>query len=87
MKPVLFRCQTTGQLVQHPIDDAPSGPNVYEAVLCPLCDRVHLINQATGKALGEREELDEPERRDRRDPTLWRWNDIWSSTMGPAEHD
>lgn len=27
----------------------------YEAITCPACARLHLVNKTTGKILGERE--------------------------------
>ena len=52
-KPALFRCLQTGELVQHLLSEANAGANVFEPVTCPICNRIHLINQATGQALGE----------------------------------
>jgi hypothetical protein len=57
MKPALFRCPTTGAMVQHMIAAAPdpSDRNRYDSVRCPACSLPHLINRATGKALGEKD--------------------------------
>jgi hypothetical protein len=30
-------------------------PDSYEAVTCPACTRLHLVNKITGKILGERD--------------------------------
>jgi len=57
MKPALFRCPTTGAIVQHMIaaDPDPSDRNRYDSVRCEACSLPHLINRATGKALGEKD--------------------------------
>ncbi len=57
MKPALFRCPTTGAMVQHMIavDPNPADRNRYDSVRCPACSLPHLINRVTGKALGEKE--------------------------------
>jgi len=35
-------------------DDVPADEaNTYEPVTCVICTRVHLVNRATGKTLGE----------------------------------
>lgn len=33
----------------------PESPDSYEAVACPACARVHLINWKTGKMLGDKD--------------------------------
>jgi hypothetical protein len=57
MKPALFRCPTTGAMVQHMIaaEPDPSDRNRYDSVRCAACSLPHLINRATGKALGEKD--------------------------------
>ncbi len=57
MKPVLFRCLTTGAMVQHMIAAVadPADRERYDSVRCAACSALHLINRATGKALGEKE--------------------------------
>jgi hypothetical protein len=57
MKPVLFRCITTGAMVQHMIaaDADPANHDRYDSVTCAACASLHLINRATGKALGEKD--------------------------------
>ena len=43
-----------GQKVQGWFADDPSSENgeVYEAVECPACTKVHLVNLKTGKTIG-----------------------------------
>jgi hypothetical protein len=37
-------------------DAMPADPaDSYEAVPCPACARLHLVNKTTGKVLGDRE--------------------------------
>jgi hypothetical protein len=57
MKPVLFRCIATGAMVQHMIatEPDPADRDRYDSVRCAACSSLHLINRATGKALGEKE--------------------------------
>ena len=33
----------------------PDRTDSYEAVTCPACARLHLVNKTTGKVLGEKE--------------------------------
>ena len=58
MKPALFRCPTTGAMVQHMIatEADPGDHDRYDAVHCLACSLQHLINRVTGKALGQRDE-------------------------------
>jgi hypothetical protein len=35
---------------------AADRPDSYEAVACPACARLHLINKVTGKVLGDKEQ-------------------------------
>ena len=57
MDKLIFRCTRTGMNVQiekpemAPTDHADS----YESVTCPACTRIHLINKATGRMLGDNE--------------------------------
>ncbi len=57
MKPALFRCPTTGAVVQHMIaaEPDPADRNRYDSVRCAACSLPHLINRVTGKALGEKD--------------------------------
>jgi hypothetical protein len=55
MVPFIYRCPTTGLNVQGlsadavPADDAET----YESVSCPVCTRLHLVNRAIGRTLGD----------------------------------
>jgi len=53
----IFRCAGTGLNVQVWLpDEAPTvHADSYEAVTCPACARVHLVNKTTGKTLGDKE--------------------------------
>lgn len=56
MAPFLFVCPITQKPVQHFLDDDPNvSENEYEAVGCPACTRIHLINRKTGKLLGQKD--------------------------------
>ena len=60
MAKLIFRCVQTGMNVQvwlpdeGPTDHADAADS-YEAVTCPACTRIHLVNTTTGKMLGDRE--------------------------------
>ena len=52
----IFRCPRTGFNVQHWLAEevTPDDPQcTYETVICKACTRLHFINRATGKLLGE----------------------------------
>ena len=52
-----FRCPYTGMNISRPFPiDPAADPAVYEAVQCPACGRLHLINKLTGKLLSEGKE-------------------------------
>jgi len=57
MKPILFRCPRTGEMVQHLIADEPKpgDQHRYETVQCPACSMPHMINQVTGRLLGQKD--------------------------------
>jgi len=54
---LVFRCTRTGSYVQVclPRPPEPDCSNTYEAVRCPACGRIHLVNRTTGKALSEKQ--------------------------------
>ena len=53
----IFRCPATGFNVQHQLDDDPDvSENEYEAIPCPACASIHLVNRKTGKLLGQDDE-------------------------------
>jgi hypothetical protein len=54
MPTFLYRCPNTGLRVQGWIADdrTERDEENFEAVTCPACGRVHLINPKTGKVLG-----------------------------------
>jgi hypothetical protein len=50
----VFKCPVTGFNVQHKWDDDPDvSDNEYEAIACPACTRIHLVNRRSGKLLGQ----------------------------------
>jgi hypothetical protein len=50
----LYRCPNTGLQVQgYAPERASDDDDAYEAVTCSACRRVHAVNPATGKVLGE----------------------------------
>jgi hypothetical protein len=52
----IFRCPATG-FVQHQLDDDPDmSENEYEAIVCPACTKIHLVNRKLGKLLGQDDE-------------------------------
>ncbi len=54
MATFLYRCPNTGFRVQgYSPNQTSDDDNSYEAVTCVMCKRVHLVNAATGKVLGE----------------------------------
>jgi hypothetical protein len=57
MDSLIFRCATTGSNVQVWLEKSaiPDRADSYEAVTCPACGRVHLVNKTTGKTLGDKE--------------------------------
>jgi hypothetical protein len=57
MANLIFRCVKTGMNVQVWLpDEAPTDhADSYEAVTCPACTRIHLVNTTTGKMLGDRD--------------------------------
>ncbi len=59
MPPFLYRCPTTGLLVQGltPNDEESEGADdAFEGVKCLACGAVHFVNPKTGKLAGEGDE-------------------------------
>ncbi len=57
MENLVFRCTETGSDVQLRVSDLPSPADrrdSYEAVSCPACGRMHLVNRRTGRTLSDR---------------------------------
>jgi hypothetical protein len=52
---VAYRCPIHREMVMHaiPEEPAPGDEHRFEAVRCPLCDRIHFVNLANGKEIGE----------------------------------
>lgn len=57
MANLIFRCARTGLNVQVwlPESEPTDRTDSYEAVTCPACARIHLVNMTTGKMLGDKE--------------------------------
>jgi hypothetical protein len=55
MAQLVFKCPRTGMNVQHWLEEAEPREQhpVYESAVCKACTRIHFINSATGKLLGE----------------------------------
>jgi hypothetical protein len=53
--PFTYRCPDKGRLLQSR-GSTMTSDGVYEVAACALCGRLHLINLATGKVVGEAEE-------------------------------
>ena len=51
----VYRCPNTGLNVQGWIESEPADgeADLYEAVTCTACARVHLVNPKTGRLFGE----------------------------------
>lgn len=51
----VYRCPNTGFCVQGftPDEIAEDDPDVYEAVLCAICKRSHLVNPSTRQVVDE----------------------------------
>jgi hypothetical protein len=51
----IFKCPITGMNVHWQAEEiTPEEPQCsYETVVCQACSRLHFINRATGKLLGE----------------------------------
>jgi hypothetical protein len=57
MAAFIYRCPTTALNVQGWFtDEVADDETAYETVTCPACSRVHLVNRATGRALGQDDE-------------------------------
>jgi hypothetical protein len=57
MAALLYRCPNTGFQVQgYSPEQTSDDDSAYEAVTCLVCQRIHLVNPATGKVLGEDEQ-------------------------------
>jgi hypothetical protein len=52
MPTFLYRCPNTGQTVQGFTAEEADG-DTYEAITCLACRRLHFVNPATGKVLGQ----------------------------------
>ena len=55
MKPMLYRCPHTGEMVQHFLVDEPDSEDEhrYDAVEYPACLSLHFINPTAGKIMGD----------------------------------
>jgi hypothetical protein len=57
MSAFVFNCPITSLNVQHWMDDDDDATeNVFQGFICPACTRLHFINRASGKLLGEESE-------------------------------
>ncbi len=52
----MFVCPATGLKIQGFASDEPPAFDHYEAVECPACRRVHLVDPRTGKVAGAESE-------------------------------
>ena len=52
---IVFKCPQTGMNVQYRLAaERADAADTHDSVVCPACTRLHLINRATGRLLGER---------------------------------
>ncbi len=57
MPPFIYRCPNTGYRVQgFTAEEVSEDTDTYQTITCLMCQRVHLVNPATGKVLGEEDE-------------------------------
>ena len=49
---VIYRCPFTAQKVQGWVAEEITSSDVFVGLECPACKRTHLVNPATGRALG-----------------------------------
>lgn len=57
MANIVFRCPTSGQFVQHWVDEESSDrKDFYLPVTCPACGKTHFVNRNTSKLLGHEDE-------------------------------
>jgi hypothetical protein len=57
MSQIIFRCPVTKIDVQHWVDGEPESArkkDTFEAVHCAACTRLHFIDPAIGKLMGEK---------------------------------
>ncbi|MDU0954950.1 MAG: hypothetical protein E7A86_07225, partial [Bradyrhizobium sp.] len=56
METLVFRCSQTGSDVQVGVVGplVSDDTDLYEAVACPACGRLHRVNKGTGKMLGDK---------------------------------
>jgi hypothetical protein len=56
MENLIFRCSQTGSNVQFWLSEPTTADRAdsYEAVGCPACGRLHLINKTTGRTLSDK---------------------------------
>lgn len=56
--PFVYRCPTTGLRVQgwSADEEGPKDGDAYQPATCLACQRVHLVNPATGKVIGEEDD-------------------------------
>ncbi len=58
MPSFIFRCPHTHYKVQGFVADKDfeRNPNIYEPILCAICQHIHLISPTSGKVLGDDDE-------------------------------
>jgi hypothetical protein len=56
MAPFLYRCPNTSKTVQGFIAEEVEDEDTYTSIDCLACQKVHLVNPATGKVLGQSDE-------------------------------
>ena len=52
MATFLYRCPSTGLMVQGWVVGDPTRAKSYKAMTCTACMRIHLVNPKTGKVVG-----------------------------------
>lgn len=58
MPAFIYRCPNTGLHVQAFVaEEIDDDTDTYEFVSCIMCRQVHLVNPATGKVLGEDDDV------------------------------
>jgi hypothetical protein len=54
MPPFIYRCPNMGYRVQgYTPNEVAEDNKTFEGILCAMCQRIHLVNPATGEVAGD----------------------------------
>ncbi len=51
---VIYRCPNTGRRAEAMIESRTSDTRQYQPHFCPACRQIHLINQVSGRLIGDK---------------------------------